>query len=68
MDQSAAIPVVTSLERQGWKSCYTGEGIRGDQGIYTHPRSPVWISMDLSYWGKRRLRLIPEWNKRERSC
>jgi hypothetical protein len=24
--------------------------------------------MDLSYWGKRRLRVIPEWNKREPGC
>ena len=68
LDQNAAIPVVAELERQGWKSCYTGEGIRGDQGIYTHPRSEVWLSMDLSYWGKRRLRLLPSWNNRERRC
>jgi hypothetical protein len=68
MDQSAAIPLVTELERQGWRSCYTGEGIRGDQGIYTHPGAPARFSIDLSYWGKRRLRLIPEWNNRERRC
>lgn len=24
--------------------------------------------MDLSYWGKRRLRLIPTWNNREPGC
>lgn len=67
-DQNAAIPLVTELERRGWRSCFTGEGIRGDQGIYTHPHAPVRISMDLSYWGKRRLRLIPNWNNRERRC
>jgi hypothetical protein len=67
-DQNAAIPVGTALERQGWRSCYTGDGNWGDQAIYTHPDSPVRISIDISYWGKRRLRLIPGWNKRERLC
>jgi hypothetical protein len=67
-DQSAAIPIGAALERQGWRSCFTGEGDRGDQAIYTHPRARVRISMDLSYWGKRRLRVIPNWNKREPGC
>ena len=67
-DQSAFIPLVNELERRGWRSCYTGEGSRGDQGIYTHPAAPVRLSMDLSYWNKRRLRLIPHWNKREHRC
>lgn len=67
-DQDAAIPVGEFLERRGWRACFTGEGHRGDQGIYTHPHARVRISMDLSYWGKRRLRVIPSWNNRERSC
>jgi hypothetical protein len=67
-DQNALLAVATALERQGWKTCFTGEGDRGDQGIYTHPGEPVRISLDLSYSGKRRLRVIPQWNKRERSC
>jgi hypothetical protein len=67
-DQNAAIPVGAALERQGWRVCFTGEGSRGDQAIYTRPSAPVRISMDLSYWGKRRLRVIPEWNKREPRC
>lgn len=67
-DQNAFIAIGTALERQGWRSCYTGEGHRGDQAIYTRPNAPVRISMDLSYWGKRRLRLIPPWNVRERIC
>ena len=67
-DQNAAIPVGTALERQGWRSCFTGEGNKGDQAIYAHPRAPVRISMDLSYWGKRRLRVIPRWNNRETGC
>ena len=67
-DQSALIPIGTALERQGWRLCLTGEGDRGDQAIYTHPRARARISMDLSYWGKRRLRVIPDWNAREPRC
>lgn len=67
-DQNALLPVARALERRGWRSCFTGEGTRGDQGIYTHPSAPVRISMDLSYAGKRRLRIIPQWNKREPLC
>ncbi len=67
-DQGAAIAIGTLLERQGWRSCYTGEGRKGDQAIYSHPDARVRFSMDLSYWGKRRLRLLPEWNNRERRC
>lgn len=68
LDQNAAIAIVYALERQGWRSCFTGDEMRGDQGIYTHPSAGVRISMDLSYWGKRRLRIIPQWNNRERRC
>jgi hypothetical protein len=68
LDQGAAIAIGTLLERNGWRSCYTGEGRKGDQAIYTHRDAQVRLSMDLSYWGKRRLRIIPQWNKRERSC
>jgi hypothetical protein len=67
-DQNAAVPVGNALERQGWQVCFTGEGSRGDQAIYTRPNAPVRISMDLSYWGKRRLRVIPEWNNRDPRC
>jgi len=67
-DQNAFIPIGVALERQGWRSCYTGEGNRGDQAIYTHPRVQARLSMDLSYWGKRRLRVIPGWNVREPRC
>jgi hypothetical protein len=67
-DQNAAVVLGTDLERKGWRSCFTGEGDRGDQAIYTRPGSTVRISMDISYWGKRRLRVIPEWNNRERRC
>lgn len=67
-DQNVAIPAGNALERGGWRVCFTGEGSRGDQAIYTRANSPVRISMDLSYWGKRRLRVIPEWNERELRC
>ncbi|HEX8442206.1 MAG TPA: hypothetical protein VF631_01015 [Allosphingosinicella sp.] len=67
-DQNAFLPIVAALERQGWRSCFTGEDDRGDQAIYTHARARARISMDLSYWGKRRLRVIPEWNNREPRC
>ena len=67
-DQNAAIPVGVALERQGWHSCFTGHGHRGDYAIYTRQGAPVRIAMDLSYWGKRRLRIIPEWNSREPRC
>jgi hypothetical protein len=67
-DQDAAIAIGNDLERQGWRSCYTGEGRRGDQAVYTHADASVRVSLDLSYWGKRRLRIIPSWNDREDRC
>jgi hypothetical protein len=67
-DQNAFLAIGTALERHGWRSCFTGENDRGDQAIYTHPGARVRISMDLSYWGKRRLRVIPQWNNREPRC
>ena len=70
LDQTAVFAVGDSLERRGWRSCYrnTSQGDWGDQKIYRHQGSSVRFSMDLSYWGKRRLRVIPEWNKRVPSC
>lgn len=67
-DQDALFTIGKELERQGWNTCYTGDGARGDQAIYTRAGSKVRISMDLSYWGKRRLRVLPEWNNWERRC
>lgn len=34
----------------------------------TRKGMPVLLSMDLSYWGKRRLRLIPIWNRKAPRC
>lgn len=67
-DQYAVYKIRDALKNKGWRYCYTGTDRRGDQVIFTRQGVPVRISMDLSYWGKRRLRVIPEWNKREPGC
>lgn len=67
-DNNAVYKISEQLKKDGWGYCYTGTDQRGDQVIFTRKGSPVRISMDLSYWGKRRLRVIPEWNKREQRC
>lgn len=67
-DQYAVYAITDALEQRGWRSCNTGTGDRGDQIIYTHPGVRVRVSMDLSYWGKRRLRILPDFNRKERGC
>lgn len=67
-DQYAVYKITDVLDRQGWTNCSTGDGERGDQIVYSRAGAPVRISMDLSYWGKRRLRVLPGWNTRERRC
>jgi hypothetical protein len=67
-DQDAIFEITRTLDAQGWKSCSTGTDEKGDQAIYTHDGANVRISMDISYYGKRRLRIIPLWNKREQRC
>lgn len=67
-DQDALFPVTDVLEKQGWQQCMVGTDERGELLVYTRPGSPVWIAMDLSYWGKRRLRVLPLWNRRELTC
>lgn len=59
-DQHAVSAVGDALEKDGWQLCRTGQEDRGDQEIYTKPGSRVRISIDLSYWGKRRIRVLPE--------
>jgi len=66
-DQYAVYRITDALEKQGWLSCSTMTAERGDQQIYTRKGAPVRISMDLSYWGKRRVRVLPNWSK-ERRC
>lgn len=67
-DQYALYKVTEALEKQGWQHCSTGTDDKGDQIIYTRKDVRVRISMDLSYWGKRRLRLIPDGNTKEQRC
>jgi hypothetical protein len=67
-DQDAVFPVIDRLEKAGWQQCMTGTDERGELLVYTQPGSPVWVAMDLSYWGKRRLRVLPAWNRREITC
>lgn len=67
-DQSAVFALGQALERQGWRTCSTGENDHGDQAIYWRPGAPVRFSMDISYWSKRRVRVIPAWNHRDRGC
>lgn len=68
-DQYAVYAITDVLEKRGWKHCSTaGATGGGDQIIYTRAGAPVRVSMDLSYWASRRLRLIPLWNTKERRC
>ena len=67
-DNDAVFRLASALERAGWVKCLTGNGRAGDQAIYTRAGSPVRASMDISYWGKRRIRLIPDGDRRERRC
>lgn len=66
-DQDAVLAIVDELKRRGWLECFPG-GRAGDQAIYTHKNSAVFVSMDLSYWSKRRLRLMPTWNTLDSRC
>lgn len=67
-DQGAVLAITALLQRRGWRSCFTGEEGKGDQAIYSLEGSPVKISMDISYWAKRRLRVIPAGDRREKAC
>lgn len=59
-DQNALFAVGDRLRAQGWRLCRTGTEDRGDQEVFTRPGASVRFSMDISYWGKRRLRILPE--------
>lgn len=67
-DQYALSAITRALDTSGWKSCSTGTDEKGDQMIYTREGVDVRISMDISYYGKRRLRIIPNSNRAERRC
>ena len=61
-DQSALFKVLSSLHDRGWVSCHTEFEHGGGQAIFTHRGSPVFASVDLNYYGKRRLRFFPIWH------
>lgn len=67
-DNNAVYKVTELLKKRGWHYCYTGTDYRGDQLILTRKGLSIRMSMDLSYWGKRRLRLIPQWNQKDQRC
>lgn len=69
IDQYGVYAIADELEKnRGWSTCMTGTDERGDQQIYTRKGEKVRVSMDLSYWGKRRIRIIPDFNRRDRQC
>ena len=64
-DQTALYKVLASLHERGWTSCHTEFSLGGGQAIFTHRASPVFVSIDLNYYGKRRLRVFPIWHSPE---
>ncbi len=58
-DQRALYQVLVPLHRKGWRACVTGTERAHDQAIFTLAGAKVWISVDISYYGKRRLRVFP---------
>ncbi|WP_066797125.1 hypothetical protein [Sphingomonas soli] len=68
-DQDTVQEVGTRLKAQGWSLCRTAHNeFAGDQEIYTRAGAPVRFSIDISYWGKRRLRILPELNEPTGHC
>jgi hypothetical protein len=67
-DQAAVQAVGPVLLAQGWTLCRTGQADRGDQMIYRKAGEPVRVSVDASYWGKRRLRVLPEQGQPTGKC
>ena len=67
-DQYAVYAIAEAFERKGWTSCYNSLSDRGDQIVYARQGVPFRVMMDLSYYGKRRLRFVPDWNRRDRRC
>lgn len=67
-DQFAVTLVGKKLLASGWTLCRTGSEDRGDQSIYRKPGAKVRISIDASYWGKRRLRILPELGQPTGKC
>ena len=63
-DQYAVYAISDALRDRGWSLCRTGTADRGDQMIWSRPGTAagqgVRVMMDLSYWSKRRIRIVPE--------
>lgn len=62
-DQAALYHVLASLDQLGWSSCHTEIGHSGGEAIFAKPYAAVFASIDISYYGKRRLRLFPTWHQ-----
>lgn len=62
-DQDAVYRLIGTLKRTGWRYCYTGPEDAGDQAIFTRRGAPVRLSIDISYYGKRRVRILPASNR-----
>ncbi len=67
-DQRAASRVGERLRKLGWRLCRTGTADRGDQNIWRKAGAAVRFSIDVSYWGKRRLRVLPERGQATGTC
>jgi hypothetical protein len=60
-DQGAVLAVGQALLKQGWRSCIrpTKDATGGEYEEYTRADTPVRVRIDVSYWGKRRLMVLP---------
>lgn len=67
-DQVAVMAVGEALLAKGWTLCRTGQAERGDQYIYRKPGERVRVSIDASYWAKRRVRAMPETSEPTGKC
>lgn len=69
-DQTAVFAIGYALDARGWRSCLvpTPGGGSGDQKVWTRDGAPVRYAMDISFWGKRRMRVIPEWWADKPAC
>ncbi|MCP3731837.1 hypothetical protein M9978_15535 [Sphingomonas sp. MG17] len=67
-DQRAVVAVARKLAVSGWRLCRTQIDDRGDQNIWRKAGSKVRVSIDVSYWGKRRLRVLPELGQATGKC
>lgn len=67
-NQYALYKVRDALRENGWNSCLIGEGRKGDRMILTRPGATVRITMEISYWSKRNLQVIPESSPHKPTC